>query len=117
MLQPDAERIQASKDEEEAASGVSQTEMLSEDDHTRSNSDITPISIPASAPGDVATAVKSSRFVGSTPGSDQASQDEETKKTRGESDWVPKPPKVLMEDPNATPLELLSQIQLYATNE
>ncbi len=31
--------------------------------------------------------------------------------------WEPKPPKVLMEDPNATPLELRSQIQLYATTE
>jgi hypothetical protein len=31
--------------------------------------------------------------------------------------WEPKPPKVLMEDPQATPLELRSQIQLYATNE
>ena len=31
--------------------------------------------------------------------------------------WEPKPPKVLMEDPNEAPLELRSQIQLYATNE
>ncbi|KAI9066431.1 alpha/beta-hydrolase [Trametes sanguinea] len=31
--------------------------------------------------------------------------------------WEPKPPKVLMEDPNATPLELRAQIQLYATTE
>ncbi|CCM05570.1 uncharacterized protein FIBRA_07797 [Fibroporia radiculosa] len=31
--------------------------------------------------------------------------------------WQPKPPKVLMEDPNSRPLELRSQIQLYATNE
>ncbi len=29
----------------------------------------------------------------------------------------PLPPKVLMKDPNATPLELCSQIQLYATTE
>ncbi|KAI5124948.1 hypothetical protein M0805_007375 [Coniferiporia weirii] len=33
------------------------------------------------------------------------------------TDWEPKPPKILMKDPNATPLELRSQIQLYATNE
>lgn len=33
------------------------------------------------------------------------------------STWEPKPPKVLMEDPDTTPLELLSQIQIYATNE
>jgi hypothetical protein len=33
------------------------------------------------------------------------------------STWEPKPPKVLMDDPNATPLELRDQIQLYATNE
>jgi hypothetical protein len=31
--------------------------------------------------------------------------------------WEPKPPKVLMDDPNSKPLELHSQIQLYATNE
>lgn len=31
--------------------------------------------------------------------------------------WEPKPPKVLMNDPTARPLELHSQIQLYATNE
>ncbi|KII94934.1 hypothetical protein PLICRDRAFT_33764 [Plicaturopsis crispa FD-325 SS-3] len=31
--------------------------------------------------------------------------------------WQPKPPKVLMDDPHAVPLELRSQIQLYATNE
>ena len=31
--------------------------------------------------------------------------------------WEPKPPKVLMDDPNAIPLELRSQIQIYATNE
>lgn len=29
----------------------------------------------------------------------------------------PKPPKVLMEDPDDVPLELQSQIQIYATNE
>lgn len=31
--------------------------------------------------------------------------------------WEPKPPKVLMNDPNESPLELRSQIQLYAMNE
>ncbi|THV08365.1 alpha/beta-hydrolase [Dendrothele bispora CBS 962.96] len=31
--------------------------------------------------------------------------------------WEPKPPKVLMNDSDATPLELRSQIQVYATNE
>lgn len=31
--------------------------------------------------------------------------------------WEPKAPKVLMNDPQSTPLELRSQIQLYATNE
>ena len=29
----------------------------------------------------------------------------------------PKPPKVLMQNPNEVPLELQSQIQIYATNE
>jgi hypothetical protein len=31
--------------------------------------------------------------------------------------WEPKPPKVQMSDPDATPLELHAQIQLYATTE
>lgn len=31
--------------------------------------------------------------------------------------WDPKPPKVLMDNPDDVPLELRSQIQLYATNE
>ncbi|KAK7695761.1 hypothetical protein QCA50_000398 [Cerrena zonata] len=31
--------------------------------------------------------------------------------------WEPKPPKVLMKNPNDQPLEIHSQIQLYATNE
>ncbi|KAJ6598872.1 Alpha/Beta hydrolase protein [Mycena vulgaris] len=31
--------------------------------------------------------------------------------------WEPRPPKVQMNDPNAVPLELKSQIQLYATTE
>ncbi|KAF5333486.1 hypothetical protein D9611_002644 [Ephemerocybe angulata] len=32
-------------------------------------------------------------------------------------DWEPKPAKVLMENPSQTPLELRSQIQMYATTE
>lgn len=31
--------------------------------------------------------------------------------------WEPKPPKVLMENSNDVPLELRSQIQMYATTE
>ncbi|KAI0065802.1 alpha/beta-hydrolase [Artomyces pyxidatus] len=31
--------------------------------------------------------------------------------------WEPKPPKVLMKDPTASPLEIRAQIQQYATNE
>lgn len=31
--------------------------------------------------------------------------------------WEPRPPKVLMEDPDTVPLELRAQIQLYATTE
>jgi hypothetical protein len=33
------------------------------------------------------------------------------------SSWEPKAAKVLMDDPQATPLELRAQIQMYATNE
>lgn len=44
-------------------------------------------------------------------------QESSTSQESDASSWMPKPPKVLMEDDNATPLELRSQIQLYATNE
>lgn len=32
-------------------------------------------------------------------------------------EWEPLPPKILMEDKNAVPLEMRSQIQMYATTE
>ena len=38
-------------------------------------------------------------------------------RTEDLSRWEPKPPKVLMKDPDAIPLEIRSQIQQYATNE
>ena len=38
-------------------------------------------------------------------------------RTRFVGDYEPKPPKVLMDDPADVPLELQSQIQIYATNE
>lgn len=43
--------------------------------------------------------------------------DAEPSDQRKRQNWEPKPPKVLMEDPSAVPLELRSQIQQYATNE
>lgn len=57
--------------------------------------------------------------IGSLDDSDRPSQASFSEAIAGNtgSGWVPKPPKVLMEDPNTTPLELRSQIQLYATNE
>jgi hypothetical protein len=41
----------------------------------------------------------------------------ETSNMHDISAWQPKAPKVFMDDPQSTPLELRSQIQLYATNE
>ena len=38
-------------------------------------------------------------------------------RTRFIEEHEPKPPKVLMENPDDVPLELQSQIQIYATNE
>ena len=46
-----------------------------------------------------------------------ASTSGESSSEREAEKWEPKPPKVLMDDPEAVPLELRSQIQLYATNE
>ncbi|ESK94434.1 putative lipase esterase from carbohydrate esterase family ce10 [Moniliophthora roreri MCA 2997] len=70
---------------------------------------------------------------GSSPGSSQREASDGTEVVSGNGDsfsdskdkntdgdigrWEPKLPKVLMEDPEAVPLELRSQIQLYATNE
>ncbi|KZT72544.1 alpha/beta-hydrolase [Daedalea quercina L-15889] len=62
---------------------------------------------------------------GKKPKDPQAtSQEDRTKQVQDHSGldydsgfWEPKPPKVLMDDPHARPLELRSQIQLYATNE
>lgn len=51
------------------------------------------------------------KSAGSRFQSDEEAADEDVEQ------WEPKPPKVLMEDPNKVPLELNSQIQLYATNE
>ena len=43
--------------------------------------------------------------------------DSSSGRTRFTEEHEPKPPKVLMEDPDDVPLELQSQIQIYATNE
>lgn len=53
---------------------------------------------------------------------DEGSQSPQETLAQGGSDdvrsfWEPKPPKVLMKDAEAQPLELKGQIQLYATNE
>ncbi len=58
-----------------------------------------------------------------TDGSPTAGADDENTESANENldialdFWEPKPPKVLMEDPNAVPWELRAQIQLYATTE
>lgn len=58
-----------------------------------------------------------------TDGSSTAGADDENTESANENldialdFWEPKPPKVLMEDPNAVPWELRAQIQLYATTE
>ena len=50
----------------------------------------------------------------SNPGIEPDSDEAELKRVRN---WEPKPPKVLMENSNAVPLELRSQIQMYAPTE
>lgn len=61
---------------------------------------------------------------GSTPAQppeqDQEGTDDEEADAADDSSldyWEPKPPKVLMDHPESRPLELRSQIQLYATTE
>ncbi|KIK67942.1 hypothetical protein GYMLUDRAFT_36749 [Collybiopsis luxurians FD-317 M1] len=90
-LHPSAERIQKDRSEDTAEPVKSQEEMLQQPES----------STPPEAP--------------KPSGSDKPEANDE------EYDdidlWEPKPPKVLMEDPNAVPLELRSQIQQYATTE
>ncbi|KJA29849.1 hypothetical protein HYPSUDRAFT_31857 [Hypholoma sublateritium FD-334 SS-4] len=50
-------------------------------------------------------------------GSDRPGKIEEELENHGLDHWEPNPPKIMMEDPNAHPLELRSQIQMYATTE
>lgn len=48
----------------------------------------------------------------------EAPADDDTTLQRSQSaEWEPNPPKILMKDPQATPFELRSQIQFYATTE
>jgi hypothetical protein len=74
-----------------------QEEMMSHDDDEKDN-----------APG---------RAEASRWSDQQAIRDSDPQYDEILSCWEPKPPKVLMNDPNDSPLELRSQIQLYATNE
>jgi hypothetical protein len=52
-----------------------------------------------------------------TPEWEAAAGDDTTLKRSESLQWEPRPPKVRMKDPKATPVELRSQIQLYATTE
>ncbi|KAI0637973.1 alpha/beta-hydrolase [Trametes polyzona] len=114
QLKPDSDRLADQVDQR-----LEQSVERGEDVHAADLQD---------RPKDVATQKEMQR--GGSPeakpkeGPSERSQDD--RKTSLESDpnygraeefWEPKPPKVLMEDPNATPLELLAQIQLYATTE
>ncbi|TRM68106.1 hypothetical protein BD626DRAFT_480802 [Schizophyllum amplum] len=48
---------------------------------------------------------------------DSGANEFEDKEELADETWEPKPPKVLMRDPQSVPLELYSQIQQYGTNE
>ncbi|KAI0265849.1 hypothetical protein BC834DRAFT_876659 [Gloeopeniophorella convolvens] len=72
---------------------------------------------PVQDQGEMEAEVGSDR-VSSNAGRDTAAEDRAASPDPEEADrWEPKPPKVLMKDPNDRPLELRSQIQQYATNE
>lgn len=119
-LRPDSERIKASKRENAVASGILQTQMLAEGGQSNSSSDKVTHQTRSSVHRDRDAAEQSLETFcgeGAAGTTDRSSQDDNARDTSGESDWVPKPPKVLMDDPSTTPLELHSQIQLYATNE
>lgn len=130
-LKPSRSRVDASKGAQDKVSGISQAEMLSQDDN---NEDKAQNGIGASSGGERKT-YGASPYEGvataqHSPSSDSvdAHQEDDLKPKLGsassaetalgrDDSWEPKPPKVMMEDPNATPLELRSQIQHYATNE
>lgn len=70
---------------------------------------------PGESTGDATSGSGQSTAVGSP---DVQGDDGKAEVTEEDLDrWEPKPPKVLMNDPNAVPLEVLAQIQQYATNE
>ena len=49
--------------------------------------------------------------------SDRPGKIEKELENHGLDHWEPNPPKIMMENPNTRPLELRSQIQMYATTE
>lgn len=54
---------------------------------------------------------------GAAPAESPSEDEEEHDFDDSADEFEPKPPKVLMNDPKDTPLELRSQIQIYATTE
>lgn len=103
-LKPDTERNRHS--ERDRIPNVSQAEMLEINEkargspHVLSHASLTEFGAQSSNNGGPCQSSSSSAI-----------------EHRENDSWEPRPPKILMEDPNATPLELRSQIQLYATNE
>ncbi len=119
-LKPSADRIQKEERGEDSlrVTGLSQEEMFeaagSSSVDVSSGAQTKPTESPAGETH------KSSEGHGSSTSSRETSfslRSEILESGNNEGSWQPKPPKILMEDSSATPLELRSQIQLYATNE
>lgn len=108
-LQPNKHRVRESHQEEEPKpdADLKQKEMLSSDEPSLNQNGLQNGSKMPSSDSSMSSQQESR----------PSKQESSTSQESDASSWMPKPPKVLMEDDNATPLELRSQIQLYATNE
>ncbi len=118
-LKPDQQRLSDAQDGDEIAIGVPQSEMFAQskqDEMKQTENPQLESGNDDQLNGQEQTHAESSANVDSGKPPTTALSLESDVLGPNES-WEPKPPKVFMEDPDATPLELRSQIQHYATNE
>jgi hypothetical protein len=109
-LNPNAARLEeqdALRDEaRQEQISVSELQARQTDEHgVKNQSEMINAGVAEGASADALTRVDS------TVGGEAKSEPDDVER------WEPKPPKVLMNEPDAVPLEVLSQIQQYATNE
>ena len=116
-MKPTAERAEVDEEQTDVPKGnykvETQEEMLEKYKDSPSTREVGPDST-----------VTYSHLVEATEDDPESGKDDHLPETLGErtmedvkDDWEPKPAKILMENDTQTPLEIRSQIQLYATSE